>query len=210
MSTNLRGRPMRTFTAYLSLGLLACSEPTSPNAVRIVVPSRAALATLQKTIENAVGATASFARVDGCLGTTTSVTVLQPNTPGSNPTVVLAETVLDVCGGTVLDDIVTLQSSATFSGDLNSGSLNGVVTGQNILGEIVQIPVALTWTGTGATTKARTATIQSSSGTRTVVRLQSSSRNATLAGTIRSQAVAGVFSDVTLFTAAQATIEITR
>jgi len=209
VDTTTTPRAMRPLGVALVFALLACEGPTLPTAGRVVYPAHAAASVaVEKTIVTGIGGTANFVLLDGCIAADHQLTVAPVGSAGHEALLVV--TVINTCAGGIIDNLGTLGSQVTFTGDLDQATLNGSIVVLNLHGDVLTVPVALTWTGVGPIAKGNTEiTVQNDAGTRVIVRTKGSSRSATLTGTIDGRSVTRVFS-ASLFKALEGTITITR
>jgi hypothetical protein len=157
--------------------------------------------------------TASFARVDGCIGTSIALFAAQEltrnnGTKTTSSEVILGITKIDVCNGSLVDDLLTLQSLVTFEGNTNSATLESVVVMQDALGDVVNVPVSLTLTGIGPTVHDNTHERIEQGNTRIHIHHNGRSRDAAAEGSIDGQDVAGTVGNVTLTTEKEATVTL--
>jgi hypothetical protein len=159
--------------------------------------------------------TASSARVDGCIGTSAVLFAASRVTRTNGSRTVSTEAILgilklDVCNGTVVDDLVTLQSMITFTGTIDSATLSGDVIMQNILGDVVTVPLELTFTGVGEAARDRSTQRLEEGSTRIRIKHDGYTRAADVFGTIDGQDVAGTVGSAALTLEKEATLTITQ
>jgi len=205
-----------TNTAAVLLALIACSdhEPTAlPSRSASPIPS---FAVTENIAVREDGATMSVARLDGCPVTEISLLAVervtrQDGSATSHVEAFLTASVQDVCSGGIVDRLASLQSSVSFTADLNTANLNGTLLVQDLVGNLRTAPVSLTWTGVGEITKDKAeVTVQNGGGMLVVLRTKGAARSATLAGTVDFVDVAGIEHFATLFEAVEGTLTITR
>ena len=162
-------------------------------AFGVLAPGAQAQATQSST--RTLTASAMFSTLSGCTETDITLTATRTisKASGASTTTTAADiniSKVDICFGQDLGTSIGSNSPISFSGDLNSATLNGTI---NVLdlssSQARNVPVSVTWTGLGNATGGTTVTKSTTGDTTTITRTTNLSENATATGTIDGMSV---------------------
>jgi hypothetical protein len=166
----------------------------------VLVFATAALAG-STTTENVsgTGAAANFLTVNGCIqdniviATGSQVT----KTPGGSTvstTVDLTIAAFDLCNNADLGTSSGGANSTSFSGDLNSASLNAAIPVIDPLNNVTVVPVSLSWSRSGSVTRTHNTTRIVTGNVTTTITTRDAAANASVSGSVNGVAVGSVAS----------------